>query len=208
MTRYHLLDPGNDPEAAARRIGQELNAAPVDIAFVGIGENGHLAFNDPPADFETDAPYLIVNLDEACRRQQVNEGWFKAISEVPQQAISMSVKQILRAKEIVAVVPDGRKAQAVKACLRRADNADGAAAQFGRRLLQEENHRQFVPGRLQRERRRIVPGRAENAAHHRRIQLEADPRHRMFSVKEPAMAPGGTPSKPSSVIPSGKGSGS
>jgi len=126
MTRYHLLDPGNDPEAAARRIGQELNAAPVDIAFVGIGENGHLAFNDPPADFETDAPYLIVNLDEACRRQQVNEGWFKAISEVPQQAISMSVKQILRAKEIVAVVPDGRKAQAVKACLRRADNADGA----------------------------------------------------------------------------------
>src|SRR5258705_10742927 len=124
---FHFLNgDAPDPAAECRRVGELISRQTIDAAFVGIGENGHLAFNDPPADFETEAPYLIVNLDEACRRQQVNEGWFKAISEVPQQAISMSVKQILRAKEIVAVVPDGRKAQAVKACLRRADNADGA----------------------------------------------------------------------------------
>jgi glucosamine-6-phosphate deaminase len=89
----------------------------VDIAFVGIGENGHLAFNDPPADFQTEEPYLVVELDEACRQQQVNEGWFAKPEEVPSRAISMSVRQILRAKEIIAVVPDARKAKAVKACL-------------------------------------------------------------------------------------------
>jgi glucosamine-6-phosphate deaminase len=116
ITRYHLLDPGDSPQQAALKIGQQLNSAPVDVAFVGVGENGHLAFNDPPADFDNDAPYLNVNLDEACRRQQVNEGWFSALSEVPKQAISMSVRQILRAKEIIAIVPDARKAQAVKAC--------------------------------------------------------------------------------------------
>src|SRR5262249_27362711 len=98
-------------------VGRELNTAPVDVAFVGIGENGHLAFNDPPADFQTEEPYLIVSLDEACRRQQVNEGWFNELSEVPREAISMSVHQILKAKEIIAVVPDTRKAPAVKACL-------------------------------------------------------------------------------------------
>ena len=86
------------------------------MAFVGIGENGHLAFNDPPADFQTEEPYLIVELDEACRRQQVGEGWFANISEVPRQAISMSVRQISKAKEIVCVVPDKRKATAVKLC--------------------------------------------------------------------------------------------
>jgi glucosamine-6-phosphate deaminase len=93
-----------------------LNSAPIDIAFVGIGENGHLAFNDPPADFRTDSPYLIVELDEACRRQQVGEGWFADISEVPKRAISMSIPQILKSKEIVVVVPEARKAKAVKAC--------------------------------------------------------------------------------------------
>jgi glucosamine-6-phosphate deaminase len=116
ITRYHLLDPEDDPGEVVRRVGQELKSRPVDVAFVGIGENGHLAFNDPPANFETEEPYLIVNLDEACRRQQVNEGWFATLSEVPQQAISMSVRQILLAKEIIAVVPDSRKAQAVKSC--------------------------------------------------------------------------------------------
>ena len=116
ISQYRLLDPGGDPEEVARRIGKELNSAPVDIAFVGIGENGHLAFNDPPADFEAEDPYLVVNLNDACRQQQVNEGWFATVSEVPRQAISMSVHQILRAKEIIAVVPDGRKAQAVKSC--------------------------------------------------------------------------------------------
>jgi glucosamine-6-phosphate deaminase len=116
ITKYHLLDGMGDAREVARRVGKELSAAPVDVAFVGIGENGHLAFNDPPADFETEEPYLVVDLDEACRRQQVGEGWFGNISEVPRQAISMSVRQILKAKEIIAIVPDARKAPAVKLC--------------------------------------------------------------------------------------------
>ncbi|HEV2437309.1 MAG TPA: glucosamine-6-phosphate deaminase [Verrucomicrobiae bacterium] len=115
--RYHLLDGEGDVREVCRRVGAELNAAPIDAAFVGIGENGHLAFNDPPADFTTEAPYLIVNLDEACRRQQVGEGWFKDLSEVPRQAISMSIHQILEARKILCIVPDQRKAHAVKTCL-------------------------------------------------------------------------------------------
>jgi glucosamine-6-phosphate deaminase len=99
-----------------RDVGKQLASAQIDIAFLGIGENGHIAFNDPPADFNTEDPYLIVNLDEACRQQQVGEAWFANISQVPKQAISMSAKQILKAKEILAVVPDKRKAQAIKAC--------------------------------------------------------------------------------------------
>jgi glucosamine-6-phosphate deaminase len=121
---YHFLDGDvPDPLQVAQRIGAKLIAAPIDIAFVGIGENGHLAFNDPPADFETEQPYLIVKLDESCRKQQVGEGWFRDLSEVPRQAISMSVRQILKAKEIVAVVPESRKASAVKACLEGAVSA-------------------------------------------------------------------------------------
>lgn len=117
ITNYHLLDGDGDPSVSVRSASEAIVSAPIDIAFVGIGENGHLAFNDPPADFETEQPYLIVNLDEACRLQQVGEGWFANISETPKQAISMSIRQILKAKEIVAVVPDSRKAKAVKSCL-------------------------------------------------------------------------------------------
>jgi len=117
IAKYHLLDGDTDPLGTIRRIAGVLAVAPIDVAFVGIGENGHLAFNDPPADFETEEPYIIVSLDEACRRQQVGEGWFASISEVPARAISMSIRQILKAKEIVAVVPDSRKAEAVRACL-------------------------------------------------------------------------------------------
>ena len=117
MTKYHLLDgDARDTAAVVRRAGQDLASAPIDVAFLGIGENGHIAFNDPPADFKTEEPYIIVNLDEACRRQQVGEAWFADISQVPKQAISMSARQILKAREILAVVPDTRKAQAVKAC--------------------------------------------------------------------------------------------
>jgi glucosamine-6-phosphate deaminase len=116
ITKYHLLDGDGDAREVAQRIGESLSAVPIDIAFVGIGENGHLAFNDPPADFETEEPYLIVDLDEACRRQQVGEGWFAELSEVPRQAISMSVRQTVKAREILAVVPDARKAAAVKLC--------------------------------------------------------------------------------------------
>jgi len=117
LTRYHLLDGEHDAARAADEVGRAIASAPVDVAFVGIGENGHLAFNDPPADFATEQPYLIVTLDEACRRQQVGEGWFASIADVPSQAISMSVRQILKAREIVCIVPDARKAQAVKACI-------------------------------------------------------------------------------------------
>jgi glucosamine-6-phosphate deaminase len=117
IRRYHLLDAETDAHGTADRVGRALAAAPVDLAFVGIGENGHLAFNDPPADFETARPYLVVTLDEACRRQQVGEGWFASIGDVPAQAISMSVRQILSAAEIVAVVPDLRKAEAVRSCV-------------------------------------------------------------------------------------------
>jgi glucosamine-6-phosphate deaminase len=116
ITRYHLLDGEGDPRAVMKKVGDELRAKPVDLAFAGIGENGHLAFNDPPADFESEEPYLLVELDEACRQQQVNEGWFGKLSDVPSTAISMSIGQILRAREIIAVVPDARKAKAVRAC--------------------------------------------------------------------------------------------
>lgn len=117
ILNYHFLDCETDPSAAIARVGEALVSSAVDIAFVGIGENGHLAFNDPPADFEATAPYLIVDLDEACRRQQVGEGWFNNISDVPSRAVSMSVQQILKAHEIIAVVPDSRKAKAVQACV-------------------------------------------------------------------------------------------
>jgi len=114
---YHLLDGERDPLDVCRDTGAALQAAPIDVALVGIGENGHLAFNDPPADFETRAAYIVVTLDEACRRQQVGEGWFQTIADVPRQAISMSIRQILEARAIVCTVPDGRKAQAVRASL-------------------------------------------------------------------------------------------
>lgn len=114
LSSYHLLDGEADPTRTCQEVGARLSAAPIDVAFVGIGENGHLAFNDPPADFETEAPYLIVQLDEDCRRQQLGEGWFQTLADVPTQAISMSVQQILKAREIVCVVPDARKARAVR----------------------------------------------------------------------------------------------
>jgi glucosamine-6-phosphate deaminase len=114
---YVLLNGEGDVREVCRQAGAALNAAPVDVAFVGIGENGHLAFNDPPADFATEEPYLVVPLDEACRRQQVGEGWFASVAEVPASAISMSVRQILKSREIICVVPDARKAAPVKATL-------------------------------------------------------------------------------------------
>jgi glucosamine-6-phosphate deaminase len=117
IERYHLLDGERDATRVAEEVGRELTRDAIDAAFVGIGENGHLAFNDPPADFETTRPYLIVELDEACRRQQVGEGWFPSVAAVPQRAISMSVRQILESREIICVVPDARKARAVKACV-------------------------------------------------------------------------------------------
>jgi len=110
---------GDAPDLAVEltQLNRAISSTSIDAAFVGIGENGHLAFNDPPADFETEHPYIIVTLDDACRRQQFGEGWFKTLDDVPRQAISMTVRQIMKAAHIVCTVPDKRKAQAVKACL-------------------------------------------------------------------------------------------
>ena len=113
----HLIQgDSEDPEAECDRVGRFIADEEIDAAFVGIGENGHLAFNDPPADFQTEKPYIIVQLDEACRRQQLGEGWFNSFDEVPQRAVSMSIKQIMKSKSIVCIVPDTRKAQAVRDC--------------------------------------------------------------------------------------------
>jgi glucosamine-6-phosphate deaminase len=114
---HFLAGDVDDPAAECRRVGALLARAPIDVAFVGIGENGHLAFNDPPADFENEEPYLVVELDEPCRRQQLGEGWFASLEDVPRRALSMSVRQILKAREIVCAVPDARKARAVRDCL-------------------------------------------------------------------------------------------
>jgi len=116
ITTHHLLDGEKDPGEVIRLASEAITAAPIDVACVGIGENGHLAFNDPPADFETEEPYIVVDLDEASRRQQVGEGWFPGLEAVPKRAISMSVRQILKSKEILCIVPGPKKAQAVKAC--------------------------------------------------------------------------------------------
>lgn len=104
-------------EAELSRLNALISACEIDLCFAGIGENCHLAFNDPPADFDTEEPYIVVNLDEACRRQQLGEGWFPTFEDVPTQAISMSIKQICKSKAIVLSIPDLRKADAVKACI-------------------------------------------------------------------------------------------
>jgi glucosamine-6-phosphate deaminase len=114
LLAFHYLNGETKVNQEINRVGQILSNNPIDVAFIGIGENGHLAFNDPPADFETEAPYLLVTLDEACRQQQVGEGWFPTIDDVPPQAISMSIRQILKSKAIICTVPDARKARAVQ----------------------------------------------------------------------------------------------
>lgn len=120
MKAIFLIDGEADLASECSRLSKNISQNPVDVAFVGIGENGHLAFNDPPADFETDEPYLVVELDAACRQQQLGEGWFASLNAVPHRAISMSVKQILKSKTILCSVPDQRKAVAVKNCMEHA----------------------------------------------------------------------------------------
>ena len=107
----------DDPADECRRLAEVISGTTIDVAFVGIGENAHLAFNDPPADFDTEAPYIVVELDETCRRQQMGEGWFPGLEDVPRRAISMSIRQIMKSQAIVCIVPDKRKAQAVQTCL-------------------------------------------------------------------------------------------
>ncbi len=115
---FHYVDGSIDAPAECKRLGKIISRHPIDVAFVGIGENGHLAFNDPPADFETENPYLVVNLDDDCRCQQLGEGWFPTLADVPKQAISMSIRQIMKSKHIICSVPDERKATAVKNTLK------------------------------------------------------------------------------------------
>jgi glucosamine-6-phosphate deaminase len=109
-----LINSEADVLEECKRLGGIINKHPIDVALVGIGENGHLAFNDPPADFETEEPFIVVTLDEPCRKQQLGEGWFHSLEEVPAQAISMSIRHILKSGHIICSVPDSRKAIAVK----------------------------------------------------------------------------------------------
>lgn len=114
---YFVKGEAENPAEECRRLGVLIGAHPIDVACIGIGENGHLAFNDPPADFETQEPYLVVQLDEQCRKQQLGEGWFPSMDAIPSRAISMSIRQILKSKQLVVTVPDLRKARAVKEAL-------------------------------------------------------------------------------------------
>lgn len=114
---YLINGDSKEPEAECKRLNKIISHKVIDVAFVGIGENGHLAFNDPPADFIIEKPYIVVELDKSCRMQQVREGWFKTLDQVPVRAITMSIKQIMKSKNIICTVPDRRKAQTVKNCL-------------------------------------------------------------------------------------------
>jgi glucosamine-6-phosphate deaminase len=116
LKETHFINGNGDPGDECRRICEIIKKMPIDLALVGIGENGHLGFNDPPADFETLDPFIIVELDENCRRQQLGEGWFKTIGDVPERAITMSINQIMKSRQIICSVPDSRKAKAVKDC--------------------------------------------------------------------------------------------
>lgn len=117
LKSFFYLDGTLAPEQLIQQATGRLGGQKIDLLLCGIGENAHLAFNDPPADFDTKDVYKIVELDEACRKQQVGEGWFDSLVQVPTQAISMTINQILRAERILCSVPDRRKAEAVKATL-------------------------------------------------------------------------------------------
>jgi glucosamine-6-phosphate deaminase len=114
LNEFHYVNGSNEPYEECVRLGKLISECPIDVAFVGIGENSHLAFNDPPADFETEDAYLVVTLDKECRLQQMGEGWFPTFNDGPEKAISMSICQIMKSKAIICSVPDLRKAAAVK----------------------------------------------------------------------------------------------
>jgi glucosamine-6-phosphate deaminase len=135
LKQVHLINGEQNPVEECQRLNEIIQNTPIDIALLGIGENGHLGFNDPPADFETDEPFIVVDLDEKCRRQQLGEGWFQRIDDVPRQAITMSVKQIMKSVRLICSVPDSRKAQAVK------DSFENPVSNmFPASILQEHPH--------------------------------------------------------------------
>lgn len=120
LKAVHFIEGDSpDPESESARISKIISDHPIDVALVGIGENGHLAFNDPPADFQTEEPFIVVELDEACRKQQMGEGWFTSFEHVPKKAISMSINHIMKSEYIICSVPEKRKAIAVKNCLEK-----------------------------------------------------------------------------------------
>jgi glucosamine-6-phosphate deaminase len=135
LKAYYLINGEVNPISECVRLGELINKHPIDVAFVGIGENGHLAFNDPPADFQTEQPYIIVNLDHACQMQQLGEGWFPNLEAVPHQAISMSIRQIMKSKAIICSVPDSRKALAIKNCVEGPTTPDHPAS-----ILKSHSH--------------------------------------------------------------------
>ena len=114
LAAFHYVNAEENPQAECDRLGKLIAKHPIDVAFIGIGENAHVAFNDPPADFRTHKPYLVVELDQACRKQQLGEGWFPSLKTVPRRAISMSPNQIMKSAAIVCTAPDERKARAVR----------------------------------------------------------------------------------------------
>ncbi|MEO5979540.1 MAG: glucosamine-6-phosphate deaminase [Chryseolinea sp.] len=135
LAAAHLINGEGDASKECERLNKLISQHPIDVALVGIGENGHLAFNDPPADFNTTVPYIVVDLDDKCVMQQYGEGWFKTIDEVPRKAISMSIRQIMKSAHIICSVPDQRKAEAVKNCLELPINN-----MFPASILRDHNH--------------------------------------------------------------------
>ncbi len=119
LKQVHFVLSEGDIGQSIAGLAKEIRRAPIDLALIGIGENAHLAFNDPPADFTTREAYIIVNLDEDCKRQQVREGWFASVDDVPAQAISMSVHEIMQSRVIVSAAPYKVKARAIKSALER-----------------------------------------------------------------------------------------
>jgi len=118
VRQFHFINgSAENPNDECKRLNSLIKGLTIHVALVGIGENGHLAFNDPPADFDIEDPYIIANLDEKCRMQQVGEGWFGGLAEVPEQAISMTIKQIMKSECIICSVPDKRKSEAVRDCV-------------------------------------------------------------------------------------------
>lgn len=115
--KIEYVNGENDPQAEIARLNKAVDGVEFDLGIIGIGENSHIAFNDPPANFETEQPYLVVSLDEVCRLQQVKEGWFESLDEVPPKAITASPGFIMKMNTIVSVVPYLAKAQAIKATL-------------------------------------------------------------------------------------------
>jgi len=135
LQHVHLINGEKNPAEECLRLNAIIGNTRIDLALLGIGENGHLGFNDPPADFETDEAFIVVNLDDKCRQQQLGEGWFQHIDDVPRQAITMSIKQIMKSAQIICSVPDRRKAQAVKDCFE-----NPVSNLFPGSILQEHPH--------------------------------------------------------------------